>query len=51
MISILAGVNHTASCCYLPVSLEAIFEQRGGKVDLDSHLIMVAGRLCITEAI
>lgn len=51
MISVLAWVNNTAACCYLPTSLEAVFGQRGGKLDLDSHLTIIAGRLCITEAI
>lgn len=51
MISILSGVNHTASCCYLPASLEAGFQQCGEKLDLESHLTMVVGRLYITEAI
>lgn len=50
MISILAGINHTAACCYLTASLEAVFEQCGEKLDLDSHLTMVAGRLYIIEA-
>lgn len=36
---------------YLPASHEAVFEQCGEKPDLDSHLSMVVGRLCVTEAI
>lgn len=36
---------------YLPSSLEAIFEQYGVKLDLDSHFTVIVYRLYITEAL